>query len=150
MGHGGGKIGVPGGLVAAGGTFRDSAVRELREEAGVHLRESNLVKICAHARFGKCPFPACTHAATRVAYNFVSSTRPYVGGPEQAHVNEIDMSWNGSGLLSAGPGTGHFWATAEQLRSMHQRGPEIWFPRLREDLEMFLAFGGGVTPLHLP
>jgi hypothetical protein len=144
-------VSVPGGLVAAGGTFRDSAVRELREEAGVQVRPSELQKVFAHNHFGTCK--DC-NMAQRVVYRtiFKGPAAPRVAGPDRSNSWEVDLKWNGSGLTrpSAGKATGHYWATAEELRAMHQLGAcQMFFPGGRGDLEMFRAFEVSL-PLHQP
>ncbi len=90
--HGAGLVSVPGGRVSAGRTFRDSAVRELAEEAGVDVRAFQLQCVVAHNHFGTCS--QCTkkqHVAYRVI--FESPTLPWVRGPEKVHAWEIDGTW---------------------------------------------------------
>ena len=135
-------------LVAAGGTFRDSAVWELWEEAGVHVAPSQLEIVLAHNHFGTCR--DCT-MAQRVVYRvlFTGPEAPRVTGP-QSNSLEIDFTWKGAGVVgrSAGHATGHRWATADELRTMHQLGAwQLFFPGGQGDLEMFRVFGVKL-PLH--
>jgi 8-oxo-dGTP pyrophosphatase MutT (NUDIX family) len=140
--HGAGLVSVPGGRVSAGYTFRDSAVRELAEEAGVDVKTSQLQHVVAHNHFGTC---SQCDKKQRIAYRviFESPNPPRVRGPDKVHAWEIDGTWEGTGAVgtSAGAATGHRWATAEELRGMHLAGMcRLFFPRGLGDIEMFRAF----------
>jgi len=149
--HGAGLVSVPGGLVTAGGTFRDSAVRELQEEAGISVRQSDLVKVIAHNRFGT---PTCCGMMQRVVYRVeFTGPMPRLNGPDRQHAWEIDPNWGGGDAgvgLSAGAGFGHRWATAEELRLMHHTAADdsLWFPGGHGDIEISLALGAS-PPLHI-
>ena len=150
MRYGSGLVSVPGGLVEAGGTFRDSASRELQEEAGLFVQPSDLVKVTSHNNFGTCRI--CDLKQREVyKYVFTGPDPPSVRGPDAANAHEIDQEWGEKSTVgdSAGRGTGFQWVTEKNLRKMHHDPSEdtLWFPGNREDSEMFLAFGRDTAPL---
>ena len=154
MRYGSGLVSVPGGLVEAGGTFIDSAARELKEEAGLSVQPSQFVKVTAHDNFGSCNMCSKKH---REVYKlvFVRPNPPSLRGPDAANAHEIDLHWGKARHsivgISAGQGTGFQWATADSLREMHHNPSKdtLWFPGNRKDTEMHLAFGQGTAPLSM-
>lgn len=132
----------PGGRVAASGTFRDSAVRELEEETGMSVDPRDLEKVFAHDYFGSCSMRGCPHRQ-RVVYRLVigSAELPSVPGPQAAHAWEIDQAWGRDATVgvSAGQETGYRWATPAELRLMHQdrtNPDKLWLPGGLGDIEI--------------
>ena len=117
-------------------------MRELEEETGLSVDPSALEKVFAHDHFGSCSMRGCRHRQ-RVIYRLVidSASVPSVPGPQAAHAWEIDQAWGDRATVgvSAGQGTGYLWATAAELRLMHQdpKNPDkLWLPGGHGDIEI--------------
>lgn len=104
----GGGYSTPGGSIDAGELPTTAAVRELREEAGVNIAESELVQFSVKNGF--------------IAFYASVPNNIKVSGPDSKHRWEVDMNANiASEIVGATviPNTGHAWISLNSFTSRY-------------------------------
>lgn len=96
----GGFISTPGGIVLPNETTKQAAVRHMKQKAGIHINENNLVQIGTNKE------------GDFACYRVIFTEKPTIHGPDSFNQMEVDknFSFNGLNYVDIVPDTGFAYA----------------------------------------